>query len=372
MNFDLADEQKMLAEQARALLSEQSSYDSLRDLIDAGEEWDEPLWRSFAELGFFGARIPEQYGGLGLSDLDLAVISEELGRSAAAIPFYSSVVCAAFAIETFGTNVQKETWLPRLASGEVVGVLAHAEGRQGWWPDSPGAIFEEGRLSGVKTPVADGGVAELAVVLCRHRDKPALAIVDLSVDGVDRRKLEAFDHLRAHYTLEFAGAPASLLEASVGQHDALYAFVDRLSVQATFEAVGGSEACVCMARDYAMDRRIFGRSLASYQAIKHKLADALVAAEFARSNAFFAAWASSNAEDELAVAAASARLSACQAYELAARENLQIHGGIGYTFEANCHFHYRRERTLAVTLGPRQYWADRLIGNIPGKQMRAG
>ena len=370
MNFDLADEQKMLAEQARTLLAEQSSYDRLRELIDGGEEWDERLWKSFAELGFFGARIPEAYGGLGLGDLDLAVISEEVGRSVAAIPFHSSVVSAAFAIDTFGSDDQKENWLPWLASGEKVGVFAHAEGRQGWWPDEPSAVFAGDNLSGLKTPVADAGLADVAVVLCSVKDKPALALVDLGSDGVRRQKLKAFDHLRSHYSVEFDSAPASLLEASVGDEQALRGFIDRLSVQASFEAVGGSEACVYMARDYAMDRQIFGRSLASYQAIKHKLADALVGVEFARSNAFFAAWAAANSPHELPVAAASAQLSAREAYEFAARENLQVHGGIGYTFEANCHFHYRRERTLAITLGSRQYWADRLIGNIPGKQMR--
>lgn len=369
MNFDLAEEQKMLAEQARGLLGKQSSPDRLRELIDAGAEWDEPLWASLSELGFPGARIPEEYGGLGLGDLDLGVISEEVGRAVAAVPFYASIVCAADTIQRFGSDEQKEAWLPKLACGEVVGTLAHAEGRQGWWPKSSSVSCRAGKLSGVKTPVGDAGIASLAVVYCAYEGKPALALVELNGETVERRKLDGFDQLRAHYALTFKDTPASLLEASVGDEDGLRTLTDRMSVQASFEAVGGAEACVYMARDYAMDRQIFGRSLASYQAIKHKLADILVATEFARSNAFFAGWASDNAPAELAVAAAAVRLSAINAYEQAARENLQVHGGIGYTFEADCHFHYRRERTLAITLGPRQYWADRLVTHGPGKQM---
>lgn len=369
MNFDLAEEQKMLAEQARGLLAKQSSYDRLRQLVDAGEEWDEPLWASIAELGFLGARIPEAYGGLGLSDLDLGVISEEIGRAVAAVPFYASIVCAADAIQHFGSDDQKEAWLPRLAAGEVIGTLAHAEGRQGWWPKSSGVSFEDGKITGLKTPVGDGGIAGLAVVLCQHKGKQALALVDLTENSIERRRLEGFDQLRVHYALEFRQTPASLLEASIGQEEAIRGLVDRMAVQAAFEAVGGAEACVHMARDYAMERQIFGRPLASYQAIKHKLADILVATEFARSNAFYAGWAANNAQDDLPVAAAAVRLSAVNAYEQAARENLQVHGGIGYTFEANCHFHYRRERTLALTLGPRQYWADQLVRHVPGTQM---
>ena len=371
MNFDLAEEQKMLADQARGLLAEQSPPDRLRHLIDSNAEWDERLWKAIAELGFLGASISEDYGGLGLGALDLGVISEEMGRAVAAVPFYASIVCAADAVETFAAAEQKEKWLPQLASGEIAGTLAHAEGRQGWWPRSSAVTFENGKLSGIKTPVGDAGIAGMAVVYCNVHGKPALAVVDLSSDRVIRRKLEAFDQLRAHYALEFHEAPASLLDASVGDDEAIQSLIDRMSVQASFESVGGAEACVYMARDYAIDRQIFGRSLASYQAIKHKLADILVATEFARSNAFFAGWASDNSPDDLAVAVSAVRLSAINAYEQAARENLQVHGGIGYTFEADCHFHYRRERTLAITLGPRQYWADRLVAQIHGKQMEA-
>lgn len=361
MNFDLSDEQKMLAEQARGLLAERVPFDRLRALIDAKAEWDEPLWRELGAMGFLGANIPEEHGGLGLSELDLAMISQELGRVNAAVPFASSIVLAADAIRLAGSEAQKAEWLPRLASGEAVGCFASAEG--------PGPLlgrgvqFAAGRLNGTKQPVADAGIAQLAVVQAGD----GLALVRLDAPGVTVTRLDSFDQLRPHYRIDFANAEA---EAMPGR-DAIATLLDRAAIQAAFEAVGAAEACLHMARDYALDRQIFGRPLAGFQAIKHKLADVATALELARSNAFYGGWAAGNAPDELAGAAASARLTAIRAFEMAARENLQIHGGIGYTFEANCHFYYRRERLLAVNLGSRGYWADRLLNAQPGSQAQA-
>lgn len=350
MNFDLSDEQKMLAEHLRALLSERSPHDRLRALIDADAAWDEPLWREMAGLGFLGVAVPERYGGSGLGPLDLGVVSEELGRANAAVPFFSSLVLAATAIELAGTDEQKQRWLPRLATGEAIGCLAHAEG-PGWGAQSLRLV--EGRLSGTKTPVADAGIADVAVVVCGSD----LVLVELDQPGVECTRLESFDQLRPHYRLCFREVAAEALPVP-GMLDVL---LDRAAVQAAFEAVGGAEACLTMARDYAANRQIFGRPLASYQSIKHKLADVVTGMELARSNAYFAGWAAADAAHELPAAAAAARLTAIAAFEMAARENLHVHGGIGYTFEANCHFYYRRERLLAASLGGRERWVERLL-----------
>ena len=364
MNFDLSDEQKMLAEQARAMLAELSPPDRLRQLIDAGAEWDEALWRQLGEMGFLGAAIPESMGGLGMTELDLGVISEALGRANACLPFFSSIVLAAEAIRLAGSEAQQQTWLPRIASGEVVATLAYCEGPAGWDEAAIRASYADGRLSGTKTPVADAGVAQLAVVLCRAGGRLALTLVELDQPGVRLEKRDSFDQLRGHHAVHCDGAAAELL----GAGDAaaiLPGLFDRAAVQAAFEAVGGAEACLHMARDYALERQIFGRPLAGFQAIKHKLADLAVAVELARSSAYYAAWAAGEKPSDLPAAAAAARLTALAAFETGARENLQVHGGIGYTFEANCHFYYRRERTLAVSLGPKQYWAERLLADLP-------
>jgi acyl-CoA dehydrogenase len=358
MDFDLSDEQKMLAEQARGLLAERTPFDHLRKLIDGGAEWDEPLWRELGEMGFLGANIPEAFGGLGMSELDLGVISQELGRVNAAVPFFSSIVLAADAIRLAGSAEQKAEWLPRLASGAVVACFASAEGPGPL--SGKGAAMAGGKLNGTKQPVADAGIAEIAVV----QIGAGLALVKLDQPGVTRTRLDSFDQLRPHYRIDFANAAAEPLPGG----DVLANLLDRAAVQAAFEAVGGAEACLQMGRAYTMERQMFGRPLAGYQAIKHKLADVAVGIELAKSNAYYAGWAAEASPDELPAAAAASRLTAIKAFELAARENLQVHGGIGYTFEANCHFFYRRERMLAVIVGNRGYWADRLLNAQPGAQ----
>ena len=365
MNFDLSEEQIILSEQVRELLAKESSFDRLRTLIDEGAEWDERLWRQFAELGFLAAAIPEEYGGLGLSNLDLGVISAELGAANAALPFFNSISFAANAILLAGSESQKEALLPKIASGETVATMAIAEGSRGWPLTVPNAQYNDGKVSGRTWPVIDGGIAGVAIVLCQQGSEQQLALVELDQPGVTRKKLVGFDELRCAYEMEFHGVNAEVLEGG----PRLDEIADKAAVQLAFESVGAAETCIHMARDYALDRKIFGRALASYQAIKHKLADILVHTEFARSTAYYAAWAVKGAPEDLPIAAASSRLNAMKAFEGAARENLQVHGGIGYTFEANCHFFYRRERMNAAVLGSRSYWADRLISNLPDKTL---
>lgn len=364
MSLDLSDEQRMLAEQIRGLVSERSPADRLRGLIDEGAEWDAPLWRELGDLGFLGAAIPEVYGGLGMSGLDMGVISEELGRANVALPFFSSIVLAADAIRLAGSEAQKSEWLPRLARGEVVGTFAYAE-EDGW--EQPSTTLDGDRLSGIKVPVADGGIADVAVVLARQEGTLALVLVVLDQPAVLRTKLTSFDQLRAHYAIGFNDARAESLNAA-DAGDVVDRLFDRAAVQAAFEGVGGAHACLDMARDYVMERKIFGRPLAGYQAIKHKLADILVRIELARASAINAGAIWDAEPKVLAAAASAARLMAVDAFESAARENIQVHGGIGYTFEANCHFYYRRERTLALSLGARDRWADRLIAHVPFTQ----
>jgi acyl-CoA dehydrogenase len=359
MDFQQTDEQQMLAEQANRLLEERAHPDHLRALIDKKAQWDEELWRELAAMGFLGAAIPEEYGGLGMGRADLAVLSEALGRKAGAVPFFSSCVMAAEAILLSGSEEQKSRWLPAIASGEIVATLAAAE-EGGDWHSARDVRLKGGLLSGTKAPVADAGIADLLVVSALGENGPTLALVRTDAPGVRSEQLSSFDELRAHFRVRFEDTPAETL-AAISSPDLLSTIFDRAAIQSAFEAVGGAAACIEMARDYAMERQIFGRPLAGYQAIKHKLADLKMKVELARSAAAYGAWVADNDSAMLPAAAAAARLTAISAYEAAARENLQVHGGIGYTFEANCHFHYRRERTLSLSLGGRQYWADRLV-----------
>ncbi|MDB5430161.1 MAG: hypothetical protein JWP35_1277 [Caulobacter sp.] len=356
MDFDLSDEQKMLAEETRRLLSDRASANRLRVLADAGAAWDEGLWSDVAAMGLLGAAIPEELGGVGLGEIDVCVIAGEMGRGPAPLPFLGTVL-AADAIRLAGSDAQKTEWLPKLASGETVAAYAWNEGRGAFHPRRMAAAVKAGRINGRKAPVADAGLAKIAIVAALENGEPGLFLVSLGDASVSPMK--GFDLLQKQSAVTFDGAAAERLP---GASEAfIEAMQDRAAIYTAFAQIGGAEACLYMARDYAMGRKTFGRPIAGYQAIKHKLAEVLVEIELARSNAYFAAWALANDAPELKTAAATARLSATTAYDLASRENLQVHGGFGYTWEADCNFHFRRARLLSAFLGGPDVWSARLI-----------
>jgi alkylation response protein AidB-like acyl-CoA dehydrogenase len=368
VNFDFSPDQKALRDQARKFLAEHASSVRVRRILDTDEPYDRDLWRGVADMGWTGTAIPEAYGGAGFGHLELCVIAEELGRSVAPIPFSSTIYLVAEALLLAGSEAQKRRWLPRIAGGEVVGCLALAEGPGAPAPTAVKARVAGGRLSGAKAPVADGDVADVAVVAA-HGDGGgvSLFLVDLDGPGISRTVLPTVDPTRSHARLTFDGAPAEPLGATGDGAALLERVLDRVAVLVAFEQVGGAQAALDMAREYAMGRFAFGRPIASFQAIKHKLVDMYVGVELARSNAYYAAWALSTNAPELPVAAAAARVSATEAYFHAAKENIQTHGGMGFTWEFDCHLHYRRAKLTGLGLGSARRWKDLLITRLEAR-----
>ncbi|HVZ91676.1 MAG TPA: acyl-CoA dehydrogenase family protein [Rhizomicrobium sp.] len=369
MNFDFSDEQKQIRDQARRFLSEKCTTKTVRKLYENANGFDATLWRQTAEMGWIGTAIPESFGGLGLGYLELCVVAEELGRALAPLPFLSTVYLFAEALLAAGSEAQKKRLLPGLAAGEIVGCLARAERPGAVTPKSIRASFRAGKLSGVKTAVADGMEARYAVVLARCSDEAGerglqLALADLDGAGVSRRRLASIDPSRGLAEISFENANAEALGAPGEGWSVAEAVLNRAAILTAFEQVGGADACLAMAKDYAMTRYAFGRPIGSFQAIKHKLADMYVMNELARSNAYYGAWALSTGARELPLAAAAARVSATQAFDFAAKENIQTHGGIGFTWEADCHFYYKRARELGLALGPQRAWKDKLVGEL--------
>jgi alkylation response protein AidB-like acyl-CoA dehydrogenase len=323
-------------------------------------------------MGFLGAAIPEEYGGLGLGYLELCVIAEELGRAIAPVPVSSSIFLAAEILKAAGTEAQKQAWLPRLASGEVIGTLAAIEGMGGGRPSTIKAQVIGGVLTGDKSPVLDGDIADLAVVLARHapgRDAAGLSLylVDLSGPGIERTVLETIDPSRSQASLTFKGARAERIGAE-GEGWQLYEeALDRAAILTGFEQIGGADRALEMARDYALQRFAFGRAIGSFQAIKHMLADMYVSATLARSNGYFGAYALSTGSADLGEAAATVRVSATKAFQHCAKNNIQVHGGMGFTWAMDCHLFYRRSNLLALTLGGQNEWEDKLIDRLRAK-----
>jgi alkylation response protein AidB-like acyl-CoA dehydrogenase len=365
MDFDYSDDQKFLKSEARKFLGAACAPAVVRGVLDDPDRsYDEPLWRRIAEQGWLGAAIPEQYGGLGLGRIELCAIAEELGRVCAPVPFASTVYFLAEALMLAGSDAQKATLLPKIAAGELIGAFATSEGPGAYSEAGIQARVEGGKLTGVKVPVTDGDVADHAVVLAKEAGRPGLFLVDLRAKGVTRETLKTLDPTRGVAKLSFSGAPADRL-GPAGEGAALAeAVMDRAAVLLAFEQLGGADRSLEMAKSYALERFAFGRQIGSYQAIKHKLADVYVKNELARSNAYYGAWALNAGPAELPIAAAAARVAASEAFWFASKENVQTHGGMGFTWEVDCHLYYRRSRQLALVAGAPAVWKERLVSQL--------
>ena len=366
MNFDFSDDQKQLRDQARKFLAEKCPPKAVRVVLDGKAPYDKELWKGLAEMGFLGVAIPEEFGGAGAGHLELCVIAEEMGRANAPVPFSSTVYLAAEALLIAGSDAQKKKWLPAIASGEAIGTLALFEGKGNPSPKNVKLTAANGVLNGVKKPVADGAIADFAIVAARtgssgRENDISLFLVDLKAGGVEVKSLTNLDPTRGQAEITFRDCKAEPLGAAGEGWSILTQVLDRAAVLCAFEQVGGSDRALEMGRDYALDRIAFGRQIGSFQAVKHMLADMYVSATLARSNSYYGAWALSTNAAELPEAAAAARISATQAFQHCAKNNIQVHGGMGFTWEFDCHMYYRRANEMALGLGSLSYWEDQLI-----------
>jgi alkylation response protein AidB-like acyl-CoA dehydrogenase len=369
MNLEFSDQQLQLKNEARRFLEDKCPPQAVRAILDGAAPFDRALWKALGEMGFLGVAIPEAYGGMGAGYLELCVVAEEMGRALAPVPFSSSVFLASEFLMLAGSESQKQTYLPRLASGETIGTFAFVEGQGQVTPQSVRTRATGDRLTGSKLPVPDGDIADFAIVAARtgagaDEQSISLFLVDLNADGITRTPVNTVDPTRSHARIEFASAAAQPLGPSGEGWSIITRILDRAAVLTAFEQVGGADRALEMGRDYALERMAFGRPIGSFQAIKHMLADMYVQATLARSNAYYGAWALSTGAAELPEAAATARVSATQAFLHCAKNNIQVHGGMGFTWAFDCHLYYRRANLLAVNLGGLSQWERLLISRL--------
>jgi hypothetical protein len=368
MNLEFSEDQKFVQHSARDFLAKNAGLDVCRKVLESkSATLDRTLWKGVAEMGWLGAVIPEDHGGAGLGYLELVLIAEEIGRSLAPIPFGSSVYLATEAILLFGSDAQKKTWLPRLASGEITGTFAFAEGAGEADAASVATRLVGGKLNGTKVPVLDGEGAGVAVVVAKGGGGPVLTLVDLSSSGVVRSRVESFDPSRSVAKIVFQDAPAELLGSEAKGAAQLDRLLDRAAVMMGFEQIGGATRAFEITREFTLARYAFGRPIASFQAVKHRLAELYAKIEIARSNGYYAAWALSTDSEELSLAACGFRAAASDAFELASEEMIQLHGGVGFTWEYDCHLFYRRAKWLSAALGTPSAWREKLIQRLEAK-----
>lgn len=353
--------QQAIATESRRVLDARTSKARLLALLQVIGEYDAPFWETAVEQGWTALAIPEAHGGLGLGLIELGLVAQASGAATAGAPFLTVGYGAAQALVQAGPEALKAAWLPRLASGEALATVAFAEGNAPL-PPVPAVTFEGGVLNGTKHGVTAGTAADVAVVWASHAGRPALVLAEL--DTVVRKPIQSFDNSRLYADLAFARTPATLLAVGEEARALALDLLARMAVVTAHEQVGGAEALLLIARDYANTRKAFGQPIGAFQSVKHRIAELYGLVEIARANAIHAAAAEGS--DDFLLAAADARLSATEAYDTAARDCVQVHGGIGVTWEQGLHLHMRRARSLAIEQGNLLFWEDLLVDQLTG------
>ena len=379
MNFAFSEEQDQLREAVRRFLETKSPSTEVRRLMDTTEGYDPAVWTQMAqELGLQSLHIPEEHGGQGFTFVELAIVLEEMGRVLLCAPYFSTVVLAADAIMNAGTPDQQGKLLPGIASGETIATLAFTE-PNGKWDASgiemvarsagSGGSGDGYTLDGTKMFVLDGHTANLVVVAARlegttGEEGISFFAVDGDAAGLTRTPLSTMDQTRKQAKLEFSGVPATPIGEPGAAWAALSKTLDQAAVAIANESVGGAQKVLDMSVEYAKVRVQFGRPIGSFQAIKHKCADMLLEVESGKSAAYYAAWAAAEDNDELPVAASLAKAYCSDAYFHAASENIQIHGGIGFTWEHDAHLYFKRAKSSEILLGDATYHRELLAQRI--------
>ena len=369
MNFAFSEEQEELRRTVRAFLEDKSPSAEVRRLMETEEGYDASVWEQMgSQLGLQGLAIPEEYGGSGYSYVELIVVLEEMGRALLAAPYFSTVALAANAILHSGDDAAKKELLPGIASGETIATVAMTEDNGRWDAEGITATATKSgdgyTIDGHKMFVLDGHTANLIIVAAKTGDNISLFTVAGDADGLTRTPLATMDQTRKQARLEFSGTPAKLLGTEGEGWPVLSRVLDLAAVALAAEQVGGAQKCLDMSVDYAKVRVQFGRPIGSFQAIKHKCADMLLEVESAKSAAYYAGWAAAELNDELPTVASLAKAYCSDAYFHAAAENIQIHGGIGFTWEHDAHLYFKRAKSSQLLLGDPTYHRELLAQRI--------
>ncbi len=369
MNFAFSDEQEELRRTVRSFLEQKSPETAVREQMETEQGFDNAVWKQMGEqMGLQGLMIPEEFGGSGYGYVEFGVVLEEMGRSLLCAPYFSTVALAANALMHSGDAAAKAAHLPGIAAGETIATVAFTE-KNGKWDESgiTTTATKSGdsyAITGEKMFVLDGHVANLILVAARLDGAVTLFAVDGAAAGLTRESLSTMDQTRKQARLTFANTPATLVGAEGGGWAILSTMLDLAVVALAAEQVGGAQKVLEMAVEYAKVRVQFGRPIGSFQAIKHKCADMLLEVESSKSAAYYAMWCASEMNDELPSVASLAKAYCSEAYFHATAENIQIHGGIGFTWEHPAHLYFKRAKSSELLFGDPTYHRELLAQRI--------
>jgi alkylation response protein AidB-like acyl-CoA dehydrogenase len=374
MNFALTDDQLMIRDAAEAFLAEASASAAVRSAMGTDCGFDPALWaRVGAELGWCATAIPEADGGLGLGSVELALLFEQMGRRQACLPFFSTVALAATALCEAGSEAARRRWLPRIAEGGLRATLALAASGVQWDAQHCGAVALRAgsgwRLDGRCAHVPDGATAELLLVAARVDAGFGLFAVPADAAGLRREALDTWDATRRLADIELHGlqlADDARVDAGALAAETFERIEALAALLLAAEQLGGAQQCLDLTLAYTRERVQFGQSVASFQAVKHRCAEMMVRIEATRSSVYGAAALADTepATRELAMEAGAAKAQASEAFFFCAQEAIQLHGGVGFTWEYDPHLYFKRAQAGSRWLGTPERWRERIAQQL--------
>jgi alkylation response protein AidB-like acyl-CoA dehydrogenase len=352
MEFGLSESQRLLKDNARKFFAGECPIEEVRRLMETDTAYDEALWAKIAEQGYTGIIFPEEYGGVGLGKVELILLMEEAGRALFPGPLFSTVALAGAALDAMATPDQKKKYLAPICGGEARATLAIVEDTASWNAADVQMASANGKLTGEKLFVPDAVVADFMIVVARD----GVFVVDAKAQGMKVEPMEGMDPTRKLYSVRFNNTPAEKLGNAAGLARAL----DIAATALVAEMVGGMQRTLDITVEYAKMRKQFGKPIGMFQAVQHQCADMYVETESARSAVYYAAWALEENVPDAAVAVSIAKMYASDAGRTVGNRGIQVHGGMGFTWENDLHLYYRRAKVSETTFGDSTYHRERI------------
>jgi alkylation response protein AidB-like acyl-CoA dehydrogenase len=364
MQFGLNENQELLRDSARSFFAGECPMSEVRRLMETETAYDAGLWRKLADQGYTGIIFSEEYGGVGLGTVELILLMEEAGRALLPGPFFSTVVLSGAVIDAIASAEQKKKYLEPICRGEARATVAILEAGANWDLRELRTNAANGKVSGEKLFVADAAVADWILVLAQN----GVFLVDARSPGVTISRMSSMDLTRKLYSVQFKGVSAEKL----GDLDGVRAAIDLATAALVAEMVGGMQRTLDLTVEYAKTRKQFGKSIGSFQAVQHQCADMYLETESSRSAAYYAAWALQENVPDASAAVSIAKIYASDASRTVGNRGIQIHGGMGFTWENDLHLYYRRAKASETAFGDATFHRERLARLVMDAPLVAG
>ena len=356
MQFGLTESQEFLKNSARKFFAGECPSTEMRRLMETDSAYDAALWSKLADQGYTGIIFPEEYAGVGLGKVELMLLMEEAGRTLLPGPFFSTVVLAGSVLDAVGTPGHKEKYLAPICQGEVRSTVAILEASASWNPRDVQLSAVNGKLTGEKFFVSDAAVADFLIVIARN----GVFVVDSKARGLKISSMAGMDLTRKLYVVEFSNTPAEELGPNLNLPRAL----DITTAALAAELVGGMQRTLDVTIEYAKTRKQFGKPIGMFQAVQHQCADMYLETESSRSAVYYAGWALEENSSDAATAVSIAKMYCSDAARAVGNRGIQIHGGMGFTWENDLHLYYRRAKASETAFGDATFHRERVASLV--------